>query len=135
MAYITYDQYIEYFGQPTITEEEFPIYANIATDIIDELTEGRITELGGLEAFPVLIQTLVAKACGAEVMYLAENGIETAVTGQIGAGYTVGKVHIDGSTGSTTSTAQLIASPFCMMYLSRTGLLYRGTPVYEGYIC
>lgn len=134
MAYITYDQYIEYFGQPTITAEEFPIYASIATDLIDSITADRITDQGGLEAFPVLIQTLISKACGAQVMFLAENGLETVATGQTGAGFTVGKVRVDGNSGSN-SKGDMYISGLCMIYLERSGLLYRGTPVYEGYIC
>lgn len=135
MAYITYDQYIEYFGQPTITAEEFPIYANIATDLIDSITADRITEQGGLEAFPVLIQTLITKACGAQVMFLAENGVETVATGQTGAGFTVGKVRVDGNSTGSNSRGDIYMSGLCMIYLERTGLMYRSVPMHGDYIC
>lgn len=137
MAYITLEKYQDYFGKPTLTEEEFAVYAGVASDIVDIVTNGKIAERGGIAAFPISIQTLIEKAVGAQIIYLSQEGMETVITGQAGAGYTVGKVHIDGnSAGAGASAAHSVASVMCLMYLERTGLLYRGLPaVYGGSIC
>ena len=113
MAYITYQEYVDLFGTPAITEAEFPIYATTASDLIDTLTEFRIVNAGGVSAFPAAVQTLIEKAAAAQVLYLIQNGLEAVLTGQTGAGYTVGKVHIDG--GNTKNLTQILAQKIQML--------------------
>ena len=38
MAYITYQQYLDLYGTCPISEEEFPVYAGLASDLIDSIT-------------------------------------------------------------------------------------------------
>lgn len=52
MAYITYDQYVAIYGEPPIKEEDFPVYAGLASDLIDSATRYRIVQGGGLSALP-----------------------------------------------------------------------------------
>ena len=42
MAYITLEEYAELYGQPTISEADFPVYASQASDLIDSITQYRI---------------------------------------------------------------------------------------------
>lgn len=121
------------YGTPPIAEEEFPMYATSASDVIDAITEYRIINAGGLTAFPQLVQDLVPKAAGAQVLYFIQNGIETVLTGQTGAGFTVGKVHVDGGNASGMTQAQLMVSPLAKMYLEQTGLMGRRVPCLELY--
>lgn len=46
MAYITYQQYLDLYGICPISEEEFPVYAGLASDMIDSITRYRIVEGG-----------------------------------------------------------------------------------------
>ena len=91
MAYITYQQYIEIYGTCPISEEEFPMYAGLASDMIDSITQYRIVKGGGISALPVMMQMLVKKAAAAQVLYFTQLGLETVLTGQTGQSFTVGK--------------------------------------------
>lgn len=136
MAYITYDEYISMYGTCPITEDQFPVYATIASDIIDAATQFRIEEWGGFTAIPPFLQTLVQKACAAQVQYLAELGIDTVMTGQTGQGFTVGKVSVNGgalANGALTA-AQLSISPMVHILLEQTPLMERRVAVcYDRY--
>lgn len=77
MAYITYQQYLDLYGTCPISEEEFPVYAGLASDMIDSITRYRIVEGGGISALPSILQTLVQKAAAAQVLYTNRTGNRT----------------------------------------------------------
>ena len=129
MAYITYDEYVAIYGQ-NITEVDFPMYAENASDLIDAVTRYQIVQCGGISALPPLVQNLVKKAAAAQVLYFVQNGLDTVMSGQTGQGFTVGKVSIGGaSSGSGGQTAaQLMISPAVGVLLEQTGLMERSVP-------
>lgn len=129
MAYITYDEYAAIYGQ-NITEVDFPMYAENASDLIDAVTRYQIVQCGGISALPPLVQKLVKKAASAQVLYFVQNGLDTVMSGQTGQGFTVGKVSIGGaSSGSGGQTAaQLMISPAVGVLLEQTGLMERSVP-------
>ena len=104
MAYITYQQYLDLYGICPISEEEFPVYAGLASDMIDSITRYRIVEGGGISALPSILQTLVQKAAAAQVLYFTQIGLETVLTGQACQSFTVGKVSVSGGALSSTTT-------------------------------
>ena len=63
MAYITYQQYLDLYGTCPISEEEFPVYAGLASDMIDSITRYRIVEGGGISALPSILQRLPRHKC------------------------------------------------------------------------
>lgn len=126
MAYITYEQYIEVYGACPLTKEEFPVYAGLASDLIDSVTQYRIVK-GGLSALPVFMQMQVKKATAAQVLYMIQNGLESTMAGQTGQGFTVGKVHVDSGTNGKTE-AQMMISPAVKILLEQTGLMERSVP-------
>ena len=97
MAYITYQQYLDLYGTCPISEEEFPVYAGLASDMIDSITRYRIVKGGGISALPSILQTLVQKAAAAQVLYFTQIGLETVLTGQGrpvfygGKGFSIGR--------------------------------------------
>ena len=129
MAYITYDEYVAIYGQ-NITESDFPMYAENASDLIDAVTRYQIVQCGGLSALHPLVQNLVKKAAAAQVLYFVQNGLDTVMSGQTGQGFTVGKVSIGGaSSGSGGQTAaQMMISPAVGVLLEQTGLMERSVP-------
>lgn len=134
MAYITYDQYTELYGTPPLSQSDFAVYATSASDLIDSITQYRIERLGGLNALPAPIQSLVEKATGVQIMYFVQNGgLESVLSGQTGAGYTVGKVHIDGGNAGGMTQAQLMISPMVRAMLEQTGLMGRRTVCLDPY--
>lgn len=131
MAYITYQQYLDLYGTCPITEEDFPVYAGLASDVIDSITQYRIVK-GGLSALSSLVQTLVQKAAAAQVLYFTQIGLETALTGQAGQSFTVGKVSVSGGgLSANTKSGALLVSPFAAALLEQTELMERRTYVYS----
>ena len=131
MAYITYQEYTSIYGTPSISDQDFPIYAQQASDLIDSITQYRIVQCGGISALPAWMQELVRKAAAAQVLYFIQIGLETVLTGQTGQSFTVGKVSVSGgslSNGNLTG-AQLITSPQTTALLEQTGLMFRGVHV------
>lgn len=132
MAYITYNQYIDYYGTCPIAEDEFPVYAGLASDIIDGATQYRIIKGGGIAALPALTQTLVQKATAAQVLYFTQVGLETVLTGQAGQSFTVGKVAVNGgglSNYASKKIGALTICPLALAYLEQTKLMERRTDV------
>lgn len=133
MAYITYDQYIGFYGTCPISEEEFPMYAGLASDAIDNITQYRISGGGGISALPVFIQTLIQKATAAQVLYFTQVGLETVLTGQAGQSFTVGKVSVNGgglANQSGKKIGALMVSPLAIAYLEQTPLMERRVGVF-----
>ena len=120
--YISYSEYVEMYGKPLITEDEFPQYAGIASDLIDILTSFRIVQVGGLSALPAWQSHMVVKAAAAQVTYLISNGLDTVTGGQAGEEFTVG------SSSKQVSRGELMISPLAFAMLEQSGLCYRGVP-------
>lgn len=131
MAYIDSGQYISLYGSAPVGGAEFPVYATIASDLIDTITEHRIAKCGGISAFPPLVQSLIQKATAAQVLYLAQNGLEAVLAGQTGQGFTVGKVSVDGGNSGSMTAAQLMVCPMARAYLEQTGLMERSVPCFN----
>ena len=133
MAYITYEQYIALYGDPGLTEQDFLVYANSASDLIDIITRYCIEEAGGINALPPFVQTLVQKAAAAQVLYFTQYGFDTVLTGQTGESFTVGKVSVQGasmaSAGGNTAAQKLI-SPMAQALLEQSGLMGRNVPCF-----
>lgn len=131
MAYITYDQYVDIYGEPPIDETEFPVYAELASDLIDSITRYRIVQGGGFSALPLPAQELVQKATAAQVLYFTQVGLETALTGQAGQSFTVGKVSVSGGAlaASNAKAGALMISPLAVAMLEQTPLMGREVPV------
>ena len=131
MAYIDYDGYLAIYGTCPLTEEEFPVYAELASDLIDSVTRYKI-QRGGLSALPAYTQTLVKKATAAQILYTYQYGMESTMTGQAGQGFTVGKVHVDSGKAEQTA-AQMMISPAVSVYLEQSGLMERSVECLDQY--
>ena len=131
MAYITYMQYVNLYGDSPVCEAEFPLYASLASDVIDSVTGYRIPQGGGFPALPLLVQELVKKAAAAQVLYFTQIGLETVLTGQTGQSFTVGKVSVSGGAlaGGGAGPAALLLCPMAAVLLEQTPLMGRGVPV------
>lgn len=136
MPYVTYSDYETYYGTPPVGEDDFPVYAGFASDLIDIITQYRITAAGGLAALCPALQTAVKKACCVQVLYFAQNGgVDGVVSGLTGQEFTVGKVHIGaGSTSSSAgavTSAQKMFAPMAVALLEQTGLMQRSVPCFD----
>lgn len=131
MAYITYDQYVAIYGEPPIDETEFPVYAGLASDLIDSATRYRKVQGGGFSALPPFLQTQVEKAAAAQVFYFTQIGLDAALTGQAGQSFTVGKVSVSGGAlaNANAKAGALMLSPMVLAMLEQTPLMEKGVPV------
>lgn len=131
MAYITYTDYTDYYGVDTVVlEQDFQVYAETASDLITAITGYRVTA-DNFSDHPVFIQDAVKKATAAQVLYFGENGdVASVVSGQTGAGFTVGKVSVQsgGQRSSAWASAKDLISPMVYALLGPTGLLERRVP-------
>lgn len=134
MAYITYQQYINLYGSCPIAEDTFPVYAELASDMVDSVTQYRIEKGGGISALPIFIQTLIQKATAAQVLYYTQIGLETVLSGQTGRSFTVGKVSVSGGSlaSNNKKSGALLISPVVPAMLEQTGLMDRGVSVCSG---
>ena len=131
MAYVTKTDYDAY-SDVSISETDFPRYAELADLLIDALTMGRIEQWGGLTALPAFVQDKVKKACCAQIQTMAYNGdtveaVEDAAGGTF-ASESLGKYSY--SRGQTNDSGDRVngieISPMARVFLAPTGLLFRG---------
>lgn len=123
MALVTLDYYrYTYFGEP-VRDEDFPAMAAKAERLIIQITHGRAANFAAL---PLAYQEAVKNAVCAEIEYYAINGTDIAVNGDTGGnGWTVGKVHVNGSNGAWTGRKQAttLVCAAAIAALEQTGLL------------
>lgn len=120
MAFADYTYYIETFKGASLTENEFPMLAERASDYLVYLTYGRAT----VDDEPVK-RAMCALAEQFKVIFKAQSAASSD-SGEI-ASQTVGSYSV-----TYRSSADLVASQrkelyrTAQMYLGSTGLLYRG---------
>ena len=123
MAFVTAQYYEDTFmGIPV---EEFTQYNAWAERAIALITRGKVTE-SNFSTFPDWVQEAYKNAICAQISYLAEAGLTTAINGETARSFTVGKVRVDEG-GSARGGAYGAASSVCALakaYLEQTGLLY-----------
>lgn len=122
MALVTAQYYEDVFmGEPV---EPFAQYEAWAERAIALMTRGKVTE-SNFSTFPAWVQEAYMNAICAQINYLAEFGLITAINGETAKSFTVGKVRVDEG-GSSRSGAYGAASTVCALakaYLEQTGLL------------
>lgn len=123
MAIVDNCYYANKFYGETIASNDFPRYEARAEDVVLLLTKGRINE-DNFTTFPERIQELVKKAICAQCEYFSIYGLDISSTGLTNAGFTVGKVSVNGGGASESMLgAKGMISPLVYNYLEQTGLL------------
>lgn len=115
-----------YMGEP-VDQADFPSLVRRAEDAVGALTGYQVTE-DNFDSLPPIVRTLYRKAICAQIEYLQEVGVSAAITGENGManGFTVGKVHVGGTSGHKAATASsVLIAPAAVAYLEQTGLLSR----------
>ena len=107
-------------------QASFPALCARAEDVVGALT--RWVDPETLSPFQM---TLYKKAVCAQVDFFAVNGLDS-VSGGDNRGFTVGKVHLNGTSGSDIVKKGAMAeklSPLVTMYLEQSGLMNPAVPV------
>lgn len=127
MAYIVKSDYTA-FTTTTISDDDFNIISERASDIIDVITFNKIADKG-ISSYPLPVQNKIKKATCALCESIQINGGVTALAQStddltsvsIGS-FSYGK----NSSSGTNSVYGVTIPPMLYMYLSGTGLLYCG---------
>ena len=120
---VTYAYYSDtYLGEP-IAETEFPRAEAKAERAVNLITYGRAA---AFDALPQHLQSAVRDAICAQIEYYAIMGTDVSVNGDTGgAGWTVGKVHVNGGAGAAaarTGASTMLCSA-AVAALEQTGLM------------
>ena len=122
MAYIDSAYYMNVWGG--VPTDDFTVLAERASDMIDMLTRFTARDFDSLTD---LQKELVQKATCSQVDFFGEFGLNSTQDG--GESWTVGKVSVGGSNGSTSEYKAKGVSALAVSYLEQSGLLYRGIRV------
>lgn len=111
----------QYMGTET-DEASFPSLNAHASRIIGAITHWQVSE-ETIDNFPSMIRTLYRLAVCSQIDFLAINGVES-ISGGNDTGFTVGKVRVDGRSGTSGGGAMSMnISPAAKAYLEQTGLM------------
>ena len=123
MQIVSFEYYSNvWLGEP-IAENEFPRAEAKAERAVNQITFGRSADFAGLPAYQ---QEAVKGAICAQVEYYALMGTDVSVNGDTGgAGWTVGKVHVNGGSGAAGSRtgAQSMLCTAAISLLEQSGLM------------
>ena len=119
----------EYYGEP-VDPCDFPRMEAKAERLVKQLTHGRSASYADLPPFQ---QYAVREAICAQIEYYSMMGTDVSVNGDTGgAGWTVGKVHVNGGGGAGSSGKTGAASVACVAAiaaLEQSGLMNPQVPV------
>lgn len=124
MGVVDYTFYADVYGGTSVAETDFPSYSARSEDVIAAMTHYRV-DVDNISTFPAAIQALYRKAICAQVDFYALNGLDIAADASAGAGWSVGKVRVDGRRSSSVGAGAMagMVSPAAKMYLEQTGLM------------
>ena len=131
-AVVDYEYYsVVYMGKEA-DSTSFPALCARAEDVC-----GAMVRWVDPEKMTSFQRTLYKKAICAQVDFFAVNGLDS-VAGGNDRGFTVGKVSINGKSGSDLKATGAMAgnlAPLVVMYLEQSGLLNPAVPVVGGCVC
>lgn len=127
MAIVSYEYYTtSYMGEP-LSESDFPRYDLRAESVIQNITKGATKQFANM---PEEIQEAVQNAICAQIEYFNLYGIDVAVSGRTGGGFTVGKVSVQNGAQVKTGASSMVC-PAALAYLEQTGLLNPQVPTFD----
>lgn len=125
MAIIDYTYYTGiYVGEP-ITDTEFGRAEAKAERLITQITHGRAAKYAALPEFQ---QAAIRDAICAQIEYYALNGTDVSINGETAAGWSVGKVRVDGGGKTKATGAASMVCAAAIAALEQTGLLNPQVP-------
>ena len=130
MGIVNYEFYSEVYKGTDADQASFPALCARASDIVGALTHW--VDDATILKLPSQIQTLYKKAVCAQVDFLAINGIDSLNETET-AGFTVGKVTVQGKGNNGGGKMQENVSPLAISYLEQTGLMNPQVPTFEGW--
>lgn len=128
MSIVCYEYYIATYMGEAVDEKDFPRMAAKAERVINQITHGRAANFAALHSFQ---QEALREAVCAQIEYYALMGTDVSVNGDTGGGgWTVGKVHVNGTGGSASGKtgASTMIGAATIAALEQTGLMNPQVP-------
>lgn len=119
MSIVSYEYYTTTYLGELVSETDFPRYDLRAESVIKQITKGATEHFASM---PSDLQEAVQNAICAQIDYFGLYGLDVAITGRAGGGFTVGKVSVS-SGAEVKAGASSIVCPAAIAYLEQTGLL------------
>lgn len=135
-AIVDFEYYSTVYKGTEADAASFPALCARASDVVGSIARWQVTA-DNIGTYPELVQTLYKKAICAQVDFFSVNGLDS-VAGGTDRGFTVGKVSINGKSGSDLGRKGSMAdslSNLVLMYLEQSGLLNPAVPVVGGCVC
>lgn len=129
MSIVNYEFYTGIFLGEPIDIDDFPRAEARAERAIAQITHGRATA-ETFAALPAFQQKAVKDAICSQIEYYALNGVDVSVNGETSAGWTVGKVRVDGGDRNKATGASSMLCAAAIAALEQTGLLDPSVPVF-----
>ncbi len=120
MAIVSYEYYTSTYMGESVSETDFPRYDLRAETIIRNITKGATDNY---DTMTEGTQEAVKNAICAQIEYFSIYGLEVAVAGRQGGGFTVGKVSVTNGAGVKTGASSMVC-PMAIAFLEQTGLLH-----------
>lgn len=131
-AIVDYPYYTGTYKGTEADEVSFPALNAHASRVIGAMTRWRVDETN-FHKLPSIIQTQYRLAVCSQIDFLALNGVES-ISGGNDAGFTVGKVRVEGKSKASAGGAMSEnISPAAMAYLEQTGLMNPQVPTFGGW--
>ena len=127
MAYVTKSDYTA-FTPTTISDNDFNIISERASDIIDTITFNKVADKG-ISSYPLSVQNKIKKATCALCESIQTNGGVTTLAQSVDnlTNVSIGSFSYGKAPGNDTNIIfGVTIPPLLYMYLTGTGLLYCG---------
>ena len=119
MAIVSYEFYTNTYMGESVDSADFPRYDSRAELIIRNITKGATDRFNEMTEET---QISVKNAICAQIDYFVNYGLDVAITGRMGGGFTVGKVSVSGGNEVKTGASSIVC-PLVISFLEQTGLL------------
>ena len=127
MSIVSYEYYTNTYMGESVDESDFPRYDLRAETIIRNITKGATDNF---DRFTEGTKEAVMNAICVQIEYYVLNGLDIAVAGSVGGGFTVGKVSVQNGAQVKTGASSMVC-PMAIAYLETTGLLYPAVDVFD----
>jgi len=129
MAYLTYQEYIE-FGFPEIGEAEFNKLLPKASDVIDSVTRS-FYKFNDMDSDVPFRRKQFKKAVAAQIQYFYDMGGTSSHELEVAETVTIGRTTVSSTRSSSSNEAKKSStiSDDALMYLRDAGFLYSGVGV------
>lgn len=127
MSIVSFEYYTSTYLGESVSEADFPRYDLRAEMVIRNITKGATDHF---DSMTEATQDAVKSAICAQIEYFNIYGLDVALSGRTGGGFTVGKVSVTNGSEVKTGASSTVC-PLAIEFLEQTGLLNPAVATYD----